>query len=166
MVLQLKQDWLLSVYSGRLEYICWNLFYPAPCIDSLFGVRILFRSLVQRLIQVRVCQSRDQSMIIQVTDARGKLISETYLYLSYCDLWNCWDFEHQRHWYRLLYWNMAKKNSVPDEPILWVLLVNIYWDGTVNKEFLCLPSSSRTAKWRLWSALDPCTSKASPTGVL
>ena len=41
-----KQDWLSPVHSGRLEYICRDLFYPPRCIDALFGVRIPFRSLV------------------------------------------------------------------------------------------------------------------------
>ena len=45
-----EQDWFSPVYPGRLEYICWNSFYPPRCIDALFGVRIQFRSLVQRLI--------------------------------------------------------------------------------------------------------------------
>ena len=50
----MKQDWLSPLYSGRLEYICWNSFYPPRCIDALFGVRIPFRSLIQRLIQIPV----------------------------------------------------------------------------------------------------------------
>ena len=41
-------SYLLSpVYSGRLEYICWNSFYPSRCIGALFRVRIPFRSQIQ-----------------------------------------------------------------------------------------------------------------------
>ena len=61
----IKQDWLSPVYSGRLEYICRNSFYPPRCIDAPFGVRIPFRSAgrVQRWIQIPVRKSRVQSCL-------------------------------------------------------------------------------------------------------
>ena len=71
------------MYSGRLEYICWNLFYPPRCIDALFRVRIPFQSLVQRLIQIPVRQSKVQSMFT------ARL---TYIYLSYDYTRNAWSF--------------------------------------------------------------------------
>ena len=58
------------------------------CIDALFGVRIPFQSLVQRVIHIPVRQSRVQSMFTRV--------SETFLYLS-CDTRNAWSFYYIWH---------------------------------------------------------------------
>ena len=65
------------------------------CIDALFGVRIPLKSLVQSqsVIQIPVRQSRVQSMFTQ--NAHGKLIPETFLYLS--DTRNAWSFYYIWH---------------------------------------------------------------------
>ena len=76
-----KQKHKRTVYSGRLEHICWNSFYPPRALMHYSGLEFNPEPRGQSRFQsaslpVQSCLHRSQN-------ARGKLILETYLYLSY-----------------------------------------------------------------------------------